>query len=433
MRAVDLIRKKRDGQALTADEIGWLIDAYTRGDVGDDQMAAFAMAVFFRSMSGTEVATLTERMMNSGNVIDMSGVRGVKVDKHSTGGVGDKVSICLAPLVAACGVPVPMISGRGLGHTGGTLDKLSAIPGFSVDQSDEAFVRQVAAIGCALIGQTDTLAPADKKLYALRDVTATVESIPLIAGSIMSKKLAEGIDALVLDVKTGSGAFMKNLKDARALAKTLVTVGENMGRKVRALITGMDQVLGHAVGNANETWEAIEVLQGGGPADLVELTVELGAEMLVLGGVAESIEDGRTQMIRATKDGRGLERMRKIVAAQGGDPSAIDARDRLPMPSHETTIEFAADGYITAFDVEAIGRAGMLLGAGRARSDDVIDLSVGLHIEAKVGDQVHAGQPFARVGYNDEDKVETMRPVLAAAVKIGSEPVKASPLIRERV
>jgi pyrimidine-nucleoside phosphorylase len=299
MRAVDLIRKKRDGRELSPDEVAWLIRAYTDGVVGDDQMAAFAMAVIFRGMGGAELAALTDAMMRSGNLIDLSGVPGVKVDKHSTGGVGDKISICLAPLVAACGVPVPMISGRGLGHTGGTLDKLAAIPGFDVSVPDAQFVALVRDVGAALIGQTATLAPADKKLYALRDVTATVESVPLISASILSKKLAEGIDALVLDVKVGSGAFMKSMEDARTLARTMITVGERMGRRVRALLTNMDQVLGRAVGNANETWEALEVLKGGGPADVVELTVELGAEMLVLGKVAESLDDGRTRILRA--------------------------------------------------------------------------------------------------------------------------------------
>ncbi len=433
MRAVDLIRKKRDGRELAPEEVAWLVRAYTDGTVGDDQMAAFAMAVVFRGMGGAELAALTDAMMRSGNLIDLSSVAGAKVDKHSTGGVGDKISICLAPLVAACGVPVPMISGRGLGHTGGTLDKLAAIPGFDVSLPDARFVEQVREVGAALIGQTATLAPADKKLYALRDVTGTVESIPLISASILSKKLAEGIDALVLDVKVGSGAFMKSMEDARALARTMITVGERMGRKVRALLTNMDQVLGRAVGNANETWEAIEVLKGGGPEDVVELTVELGAEMLVLGKVAESIDDGKTRIVRAIKDGRGLERMRRIVIAQGGDPAALDDRARMPVAAQSGEVLSKKAGIVSSCDVEAVGRAGMLLGAGRSRSDDVIDLAVGFELQVRLGDRVEVGQPLARVAYNDADRYAAASAALAEAFTIGDKPPAITPLIRERL
>ena len=434
MRAVDLIKNKRDGCELDKAQIEWLIDAYTKGEVGDDQMAAFAMAVFFKSMNPVETAALTEAMMNSGNVMDLSDIAGSKVDKHSTGGVGDKISICLAPLVAACGVPVPMISGRGLGHTGGTLDKLSAIPGFTVEQNDQRFMQLVRENNCALIGQTSTLAPADKRLYALRDVTATVESIPLICASILSKKLAEGIDGLVLDVKVGSGAFMKTREDARALAKTLVSVGSQMGRQVRALITSMDQVLGHACGNANETQEAIDVLKGKGPSDVVLLTVELGAEMLVLGGVAQNLEEGRKQMNRAISDGRGLEQMVKIIESQGGNPKVLDDNSTLmPRAQHQTSLEFETSGFIHGFDVEAIGRSAMLLGAGRARTDDEIDLGVGLEIRAKVGDKVEKGQVFAHIAYNDSRKLEMMRGVLSHAVRISEEPSHALELIEERI
>jgi pyrimidine-nucleoside phosphorylase/thymidine phosphorylase len=434
MRAVDLIRRKRDGGELKEDEIAWLIRGYTEGAVGDDQMAAFAMAVFFRGMSGSELAALTEAMMRSGTVVDLSKIPGVKVDKHSTGGVGDKVSVCLAPLVAACGVPVPMISGRGLGHTGGTLDKLSSIPGFSVNLDDRAFVAQVEKLELALIGQTETLAPADKKLYALRDVTATVESIPLISASIMSKKLAEGIDALVLDVKVGSGAFMKSLEDARSLARTMVLIGERMGRRVRALLTSMDQVLGLAVGNANEIWEAVEVLKGDGPPDLIEITAELGAEMLVLGRVAESLEDGKTRIRRAIKDGRGLERFRRLVEAQGGDPSSLDDRQKLPKAAHSEPVSLDRAGWISGFDVEAIGRAAMILGAGRARTQDAIDFGVGLEMKARLGDRLELGQPFARLDWNDRTKAEAAVPILRAAVKLSDEkPASTPPLIRERI
>src|SRR5262245_11088477 len=338
MRAVDLIKRKRDGGELSREEVKWLIERYTAGEVGDDQMAAFAMAVFFRGMGAGELAALVEAMMASGAVIDLSAIEGIKVDKHSTGGVGDKISLCLAPLVAACGVPVPMISGRALGHTGGTLDKLTAIPGFRVDIDEKRFVELVEKHQLALIGQTERLVPADRKLYALRDVTSTVESIPLIAASIMSKKLAEGIDALVLDVKVGSGAFMKTMDEARTLARTMISIGERMNKKVRALLTDMSQVLGHACGNANEMWEAIEVLKGAGPADVVELTVELGAEMLKLGGVAESLEDGKTRIRRAIRDGRGLEKLRRVVEAQGGDPHALDDRAVMPVAKHKASV-----------------------------------------------------------------------------------------------
>ena len=434
MRAVDLIRKKRDGGGLATEEIKWLIAAYTDGEVRDDQMAAFAMAVFFQGMSPVETASLTDSMMRSGNLITFPAGGSRKVDKHSTGGVGDKVSICLAPLVAACGVPVPMISGRGLGHTGGTLDKLSAIPGFSVDQSDERFVELVQKNNCALIGQTASLAPADKRLYALRDVTATVESIPLICASILSKKLAEGIDGLVLDVKFGSGAFMKNLKDARELANTLVEVGTQMGRDVTALLTSMNQVLGHACGNSNETNEAFDILRGKGPADLKHITVELGAEMLVLGGVVNQVEEGRTKIEQVIQSGQGVEQMAKIIESQGGDPRVLDENSKLlPEAEHIDEIVFTESGYIHAFDVEAIGRSAMILGAGRARQDDVIDLGVGLEITHKIGDKVEAGQPFAKVSYNDRARLDAMKQVLSDSVSIRGEPSQAVKLIEERI
>ncbi|MFO0724646.1 MAG: thymidine phosphorylase [Myxococcota bacterium] len=433
MRAVDLIQKKRDGGELSPEEMRWLIESYTSGAVGDDQMAAFAMAVYFKSLSATELSALTTAMMRSGNVIDLSSVPGIKVDKHSTGGVGDKVSICLAPLVAACGVPVPMVSGRGLGHTGGTLDKLSAIPGFRVDLDDQRFVELVRKHQLALIGQTATLAPADKKLYALRDVTGTVESIPLISASIMSKKLAEGIDGLVMDVKVGSGAFMRGMDQARALAKTMIAIGEKVQKRVRALITSMDDVLGRAVGNANETWEAIEVLRGGGPRDLVELTVELGAEMLLLGKVADSIEDGKLRLLRAISDGRGLERFRKVVEAQGGDPSALDDRRKLPDAPLSTEVLSPRAGTLAELDVKEIGRAAMILGAGRARSTDVIDLGVGFTMLARVGDKLERGQPLLRVHHREAAQAEAVRPLITAAFTITDAPVTAPLLIRERL
>ena len=434
MRAVDLIRKKRDGNVLATDEIEWLVKAYTQDEVRDDQMAAFAMAVFFQGMSSKETATLTDAMMRSGNLIEFPDSARRKVDKHSTGGVGDKVSICLAPLVAACGVPVPMISGRGLGHTGGTLDKLSAIPGFSVEQSDQRFIELVEQNLCALIGQTASLAPADKRLYALRDVTATVESIPLICASILSKKLAEGIDGLVLDVKFGSGAFMKNLDDARQLAKTLVAVGTQMGRDVTALLTSMNQVLGHACGNSNETNEAFDILRGEGPEDLKHITVELGAEMLLLGEVAETIEEGRTRIEDVIQNGKGVEQMAKIIESQGGNPRVLEkGSGLLPLAAYEDTVVFQESGYIHAFDVESIGRSAMLLGAGRARQDDIIDLGVGLEITCKIGDKVQAGEVFAKVKYNEQAKLDAMRQVLSSAVTLFEEPCAPVKLIEERI
>lgn len=433
MRAEDLIRRKRDGGAIEPEEITALIAAYGREEVGDEQMAAFCMAVFFRGMSDAESAALVRAMLESGEVLDLSDIPGLKVDKHSTGGVGDKISICLAPLVAACGTPVPMISGRGLGHTGGTLDKLGAIPGFSTDQDTSTFRRLVKEHGLGLIGQTAQLAPADKRLYALRDVTATVESVPLIAASIMSKKLAEGIDALVLDVKHGSGAFMKTEAQARELAEALVGVGQRAGKPTTAYLTRMDRVLGEAVGNANETWEAIEILRGRGPADVRELTVVLGAEMLRLGQVASSVEDGRARIERAIADGSGLEKLREVVAAQGGAPEALDARDRLPDVSSRTLAVSEGSGWVTAVDVAAVGRAAMVLGAGRARASDTIDPAVGLMMRATVGDRLEPGQPLAEIAHRDGRGVEQAQAILRRAFVLGDAPPAEAPLVLDRI
>lgn len=433
MRAVDLIREKRDGQALAPEAIRWLIEAYTAGQVGDDQLAAFAMAVFFKGMEPAELTALVQAMMASGEVLDLSELPGTKVDKHSTGGVGDKVSLCLAPLVAACGVPVPMISGRGLGHTGGTLDKLGSIPGFRVDASEAEFIRWLQQHGAALIGQTAAIVPADRKLYALRDVTATVESIPLISASIMSKKLAEGIDGLVLDVKVGSGAFMKTEARATELAQTMIGIGQGMGKAVRALITDMDRVLGVAVGNASEAWEAIEVLRGGGPEDLVELTVELGAEMLLLGGVSTDLDGGRAALRGAIDSGRGFERMEQIVAAQGGDPAALGARDRLPMPAERVELKSDRAGFLQPTDTQEIGRAAMLLGAGRARSADVIDPAVGLMVHKKPGDAVEAGEPLVTLEFNDPKRGQEAAALLQGLLSVGDTPPPRAPLIRARL
>ena len=434
MRAYEIIHAKRDGKAIPPAEIAALVDGFTRGEIPDYQMAAFCMAVFFRGMDDAEVRALTEAMLRSGDVLDLSDVPGAKVDKHSTGGVGDKVSLALAPLAAACGVKVPMISGRGLGHTGGTLDKLEAIPGFRVDLPVDRFRALVRDVGACLIGQTSRLAPADRKLYALRDVTATVESIPLIASSIMSKKLAEGIDALVLDVKVGSGAFMKRPEDARALARTLAAIGRGMGKKVSALLTAMDQPLGRAVGNALEVVETIELLRGGGPPDLREVTIELTAEMLVLGGAATDREAARGKVAGAIADGRGLAKLEEIVAAQGGDPAAIRDPGRLPRAPRTFDVPAPAAGLVEGIDAEAIGLAAVALGAGRARVEDRVDPAVGIVVNKKIGDRVGRGEALCTVHEGDRsegrDRVSAR---LAAAWRIGPAAPERAPLVLERL
>ncbi len=434
MRAYELIHAKREGRAIPAAEIAALVDGFTRGDVPDYQMAAFCMAVFFRGMDDEEVGALTRAMLHSGDVLDLSGIPGAKVDKHSTGGVGDKVSLALAPLAAACGVKVPMISGRGLGHTGGTLDKLESIPGFRVDVPVDRFRTLVREVGACLAGQTARLAPADRKLYALRDVTATVESIPLIAGSIMSKKLAEGIDALVLDVKVGSGAFMKRIEDARRLARTLAGIGRGMGKKVSALLTAMDEPLGRAVGNALEVVETVELLRGGGPGDLREVTVALTAEMLVLGGVAKDADDARARVDAAIADGRGLTKLEEIVRAQGGDPAAIRDPDLLPRAPRTFELAAPAGGVVQAIDAEAVGLAAVALGAGRARVEDRVDPAVGIVVRKKVGDPVERGEPLCTVheGNGGEGR-ERIAARLAVAWRIGAEAPPARPLVIERL
>ena len=390
-----LIRRKRDGLELRADEIRELIKRYTAGKVPDYQMSAFAMAVFFSGMTPQETTALTLAMRDSGKVLTLNSVKGKKVDKHSTGGVGDKISICLAPMVAACGVPVPMISGRGLGHTGGTLDKLEAIPGFNVTQTTKVFEKQVAKIGCSLIGQTADLAPADKKLYALRDVTATVESIPLITASILSKKLAEGIDALVLDVKVGRGAFMKDLKSARALARSIVDVGKLAKKKVTAVLTRMDNPLGLAIGNALETKEAIEILHGRGPADVTEITLALGAEMLCMGGKARHREAALAKLEKSIRSGAALVKMKEIVAAQHGDIRVVDEPDRLRASKNATDIVAKNSGYVASIDAFALGMSAVRLGAGREYATDKVDAGAGLLLSKQVGDTVKKGERIA--------------------------------------
>ncbi len=405
MRAVDVIRKKRDGETLAEAEIGFLVHGLLDGRVADYQMAAFLMAVVWRGMSPEETAALTRAMRDSGRVADLAGIPGLKVDKHSTGGVGDKVSLVLAPLVAAAGVPVPMVSGRGLGHTGGTLDKLEAIAGFRTDLSLPRFVEQTARLRCALIGQTAEMAPADRRLYALRDVTATVESIPLITASILSKKLAEGIDALVLDVKVGRGAFMRDEASARRLAESLVATARESGLRAVAVLTDMEAPLGLAVGNALETAEAIHVLRGErGPGldDVREVTLVLGGWMLALAGAAADPGEGACVLAQLLEQGAGLDTFRAVVEAQGGDPAVVDDPGRLPVGPVEAPVPAPRDGVVAGIDAFDVGQAAMRLGAGRARAEDAVDPGVGVVLAVRRGDVVRAEMPLARVYARNE-------------------------------
>ncbi|MDQ3033208.1 MAG: thymidine phosphorylase [Myxococcota bacterium] len=425
----ELIARKRDGGRLAEHEIRHLIDGFVRGTVADYQMSALAMAILLRGMDPEEIVALTLAMRDSGRVVDTSSIRAAKVDKHSTGGVGDKVSLCLAPLVAACGLAVPMVSGRGLGHTGGTLDKLEAIPGFSVSMSTESFVDQVREIGCALIGQTADIAPADKRLYALRDVTATVESVPLITASILSKKLAEGIDALVLDVKVGRGAFMKSEDDARTLASSLVRVGRLAGKKVTAILTSMDAPLGRTIGNALETAEAFEILHGRGPADLLEITIVLGAEMLRLGGAAKTDAAARRLLEAALADGRGAAKMREIVRAQGGDPRTVDEPDRLPAARLVVDVPAPKDGFVTGIDALELGLTGVAMGAGRTRADQAIDPAVGIVIKSHVGERAKKGEAIAELHLPEGADVDAYSARVRGAWTIGERRPRERPLV----
>ena len=401
-RAIDVIRKKRDGVELCRAEIEGLVNAYTDGKIPDYQVSAWLMAVVLKGMTRPETAALTDAMLHSGDILDLSSLPLKKVDKHSTGGVGDKTSLVLAPLAAAAGVAVPMISGRGLGHTGGTLDKLEAIPGFNVNLPVTEFRRVLEVCGCAMIGQTAEIAPADRKLYALRDVTGTVESPYLICASIMSKKLAEGIDALVLDVKTGSGAFMKSEKDAAFLAELMVETGERMGKQVVALITDMDQPLGNMIGNALEVVEVVKVLRGEGPEDLRELCLELAGWMLHLGGVSKSVAEGKQHSAGLISSGKALEKFRQMIELQGGDSRVIDDANLLPQAKHRTQVSSTKTGYLTSMQCEQIGTACVILGGGRERKEDSVDPSVGIVLHKKVGDRVAAGEPIATIYYNSE-------------------------------
>lgn len=429
-RAIDVIRKKRDGVELSRVEIEGLVSAYTKGEIPDYQVSAWLMAVVLKGMTRPETAALTDAMLHSGDVLDLSSLPLKKVDKHSTGGVGDKTSLVLAPLAAAAGVAVPMISGRGLGHTGGTLDKLEAIPGFNVNLPVAEFRRVLEICGCAMIGQTAEIAPADRKLYALRDVTGTVESPYLICASIMSKKLAEGIDALVLDVKTGSGAFMKSETDAVFLAELMVETGVRMGKRVVALITDMDQPLGNMIGNALEVVEVVEVLRGGGPEDLRELCLETAGWMLHLGGVSKTVAEGKQQSAKLISSGKALEKFRQLVELQGGDARVIDDSKRLPQAKHTLQVSSVRAGFLASLQCEQIGTACVLLGGGRERKEDLVDPAVGIVLHKKVGDQVAAGEPIATVYYNAEVQAARARQLIEASCAIeDTAPSAKRPLI----
>jgi len=432
MNLVELIAKKRDGGELRAEEIAELVTGLGDGRLADYQMSAFLMAVFFRGMSSAETVALTRAMLASGDVVDLAHVPKVKVDKHSTGGVGDKISLCLAPLVAACGVAVPMVSGRGLGHTGGTLDKLEAIPGFRVDLDVERYQRIVEEVGVCMIGQTERLAPADKRMYALRDVTASVESIPLIVASILSKKLAEGIDGLVLDVKVGRGAFMKTLDDARALATALVRVGTDAGKRVSALLTAMDEPLGLTIGNAIETREALEVLRGGGPADVVECTLALGAEMLRNGrGLAEAA--ARDELVAAIRSGEGARVMERMIAAQGGDPAVVEHPERLPSTRARVPVNAARAGLVTAIDALELGLTAVDMGAGRKRVEQAVDPAVGIELVAKTGDAVAAGAPLCYLHVHEEAAAAQWSQRIQGAFSLGDLAPPPRPLVIDAI
>lgn len=408
MRMVDIIEKKRDGQELTTAEINFFIEGYTKGEIPDYQASALAMAIYFQDMSDRERADLTRAMVESGDTIDLSAIDGVKVDKHSTGGVGDTTTLVLAPLVASLGVPVAKMSGRGLGHTGGTIDKLESIAGFHVELTREQFIDLVNRDKVAVIGQSGNLTPADKKLYALRDVTGTVNSIPLIASSIMSKKIAAGADAIVLDVKTGDGAFMKTQEDAEELAHAMVRIGNHVGRKTIAIISDMSQPLGFAIGNALEVKEAIETLQGKGPKDLTELVLTLGSQMVILAGKAKTSEEAKEMLLDAIHSGKALAKFKEFLANQGGDASIVDDLTKLPQAKYKIELPAKQSGYISRMVADEIGVASMILGAGRATKEDVIDLAVGLVLHKKVGDKVEEGESILTI-YSNRENVEDVK------------------------
>jgi pyrimidine-nucleoside phosphorylase len=433
MRTVDLIQRKRDGEELAAEELTYLVNGYVNGDIPDYQMAAFLMAVYFAGMTDREVSALTECMVESGEIVDLSSISGIKVDKHSTGGVGDKTSLIAAPIAAAAGVTVPMISGRALGHTGGTLDKLEAIPGFRTDLTIDEFRERIKKHRLAFIGQTPQLAPADGKFYPLRDATATIESIPLIASSIMSKKLAAGLDALVLDVKVGAGAFMKRQVEARRLAQMMVGIGRRMDKRVVALITDMSQPLGYAIGNALEVMEVSQTLQNVGPVDLTRISLELAARMIHLGRVSATLEEGRELAQARLLDGSGYRKLKEVIQSQGGNPQVLDKFELLPNATGVREVTSPRSGYISAIDAQIVGQASAIIGAGRDRKEDAIDPAVGVILEVKVGDKVDAGNALCRLYYTKEDRVEEAADLIEDAFRIASSEPEKRELILEVV
>ncbi len=433
MRTVDLIQRKRNGEELLPEEVTWLIESYTRGEIPDYQMAAFLMAVYFQNMTDHEVSAMTEAIIASGDKIDLSDVPGPKVDKHSTGGVGDKTSLIATPLAAAAGVVVPMISGRALGHTGGTLDKLESIPGFRTSLTIEEFLEVLRQHGLCFIGQSAEVTPADGKMYSLRDATATVESIPLIASSIMSKKLAMGLDAIVLDVKVGAGAFMKRQVDARRLAQLMVAIGRRADKRVQALITDMNQPLGYAVGNALEVMEASQTLQNVGPTDLTRISLELAARLIYLGKVTATLDDARELAQEKLLDGSGYRKFRDVIQAQGGDPQVLDRFELLPNASGAREIASPRSGFVSAIDAEDVGRAASMIGAGRDTKEDAIDPAVGVILEVKVGERVEAGSVLCRLYYTREDRIEEAAQVIEGAFRISSHAPEERELILEVV
>lgn len=428
MRMIDIIEKKRDGHELTEQEIRFFVEGYTKEEIPDYQVSSLLMAIYFQDMTDEERANLTMAMVESGDQIDLSAIEGVKVDKHSTGGVGDTTTLVLGPLVAAVGVPVAKMSGRGLGHTGGTIDKLEAIEGFHVELTSEQFIKQVNELKLAVIGQSGNLTPADKKLYALRDVTATVSSIPLIASSIMSKKIAAGADAIVLDVKTGEGAFMKTVEDAEALATAMVRIGNNVGRNTMAIISDMSQPLGNAIGNALEVKEAIDTLSGKGPEDLTELCLLLGSQMVVVGGKASSLDEARNMLEGVIADGSALEIFKQFIEWQGGNGQVVDQPELLPQATYTFEIEAPRSGYVSYMEADEIGTAAMLLGAGRATKESEIDLAVGIVLNKKVGDAVEQGESLATF-YENSENIEDAKALFLANFTISDEQVEAPPLV----
>jgi pyrimidine-nucleoside phosphorylase len=429
---VDVIEKKRDGKELTTEEIQFVVKGFTDGSIPDYQMSAFAMATYFKGMSDQERADLTMAMVHSGDTIDLSAIEGIKVDKHSTGGVGDTTTLVLAPLVAAVGVPVAKMSGRGLGHTGGTIDKLEAVPGFHVEIDNQEFIDYVNKNKVAVIGQSGNLTPADKKLYALRDVTATVNSIPLIASSIMSKKIAAGADAIVLDVKTGAGAFMKDLDEAKKLAKAMVDIGNNVGRRTMAVISDMSQPLGYAIGNALEIKEAIDTLRGKGPKDLEELCLVLGSYMVLLAEKASTLEEARGMLEEVIRSGAAIETLKTFLEAQGGDSSVVDNPEKMPQAKYVVELEAKEAGVVSEIVADSVGTAAMLLGAGRATKESEIDLAVGIVLRKKIGDKVEAGESLATIHSNQEDLAK-VKEKLYESIKVVSGDVAVPPLVYDTI